>query len=66
MLRVLSFLGLALLFLVISPGLRGHLMGGLVAFVGMMVKYSPFSYVVGVLVLFLTFVISVYRGSRPR
>ena len=66
MLRVLSFFGLALLFLVISPGLRGHLMGGLVGFVGLMVKYSPFSYVLGVLVLFLAFVISVYRGSRPR
>ena len=66
MVRALALFGLGALFLLISPVLRGHVMAGLVGFVGLMVKFSPYSYVLGLLVVFLAFVISLDRGTRPR
>jgi len=66
MIRALSLFGLAALFFAVSPGLRHQLMVGLGAFVGVMTKYSPVSYVVGGLVLFLVFIISLNSSTRPR
>jgi hypothetical protein len=66
MLRAISLLGLAVLFLAISAKLRGGVMGLLVAFVVMLAKYSPFSYVIFGTVVLMAFLIFVSRGSRPR
>ena len=66
MLRAISLLGLAVLFLAISAKLRGGVMGLLVAFVVMLAKYSPLSYVIFGTVVLMAFLIFVSRGSRPR
>jgi hypothetical protein len=66
MLRAISLLGLAVLFLAISAKLRGGVMGLLVAFVAMLARYSPISYVIFGTVVLMAFLIFVSRGSRPR
>lgn len=66
MLRALGCFGLALLFVVVSAKLRSIIWAGVVAFVRVMEAYSPFSFVVAVLFVFLVFIISLNRGSRPR
>jgi hypothetical protein len=66
MLRAFGIFGLAIVFLLISATLRGRVMGLLAAFVEMLAKYSPFSYVIFGLVALVAFLIFVSRGSRPR
>jgi hypothetical protein len=64
--RILGFLGLAVLFLVISAPLRSRVTGLLVAFVAMLAKYGPFSYVIFAAVALMAFLIFVSTGSKPR
>ena len=66
MLRVFGICGLGIVFLLISAPLRGHVYGLLAAVVGMLARYSPFSYVIFAAVAFVAFMIFVSRGSRPR
>jgi hypothetical protein len=66
MVRIFSLFGLAGLFLLISPGLRGHVFGTIGAFVDILEKNSPYSYVLAVLGLFAVFVISLNRGAQAR
>ena len=66
MVRALSLFGLAVLFLMISPALRGHVFGGISMFVDMLQNNSPYSYVIAVLGLFAVFTISLNRGAAPR
>jgi hypothetical protein len=66
MLRAFGIFGLALVFLAISAPLRGRVMGLFAAFVGMLAKYSPISYVIFGLVTIVAFLIFVSRGSKPR
>jgi hypothetical protein len=64
--RILGFLGLAVLFLAISAPLRSRVMGLLAAFVGMLAKYGPVSYVLFAAVVLIAFLIFVSTGSKPR
>jgi hypothetical protein len=66
MTRIFGICGLAIVFLLISSALRGRVMGLLAAFVDMLARYSPISYVIFGLVSLLAFLIFVSRGSRPR
>jgi hypothetical protein len=66
MVRALSLCGLAGLFLMISPGLRGHVARGIEAAVAMLERNSPYSYVIAALGLFAVFTISLNRGAQPR
>ena len=66
MIRILALFGLAILFLIISPALRGGVMGTFESGVHGLENYSPYSYVALAVVLFLSFVVSVKRGSAPR
>jgi hypothetical protein len=64
--RILGFLGLAFLFLAISAPLRSRVMGLLAAFVAMLARYGPFSYVLFAAVVLIAFLIFVSTGSKPR
>jgi hypothetical protein len=66
MVRALSLLGMAGLFLWISPVLRGHVVGGLSFLVDVLQKNSPYSYVIAVLAVFAVFTFSLNRGAQPR
>ncbi|HUA63079.1 MAG TPA: hypothetical protein VML19_30270 [Verrucomicrobiae bacterium] len=66
MVRAFSLFGLAALFLMISPTLRGHVIGGIGMFVDMLQAHSPWSYVIGGIGLFALFTISLNRGAAPR
>jgi hypothetical protein len=66
MVRILSLFGLAALFLLISPALRGHVTGGIGAFVDVLQNNSPYSYIIAGIGLFAVFTISLNRGAAPR
>jgi hypothetical protein len=66
MVRAFSLFGLGALFLMISPGLRGHLFGGIGMLVDVVQNNSPYSYVIGGIGLFAIFTISLNRGAAPR
>ncbi len=66
MLRAVSLGGLAALFLAISPPLRTQVLGVIGSGVSGMELYAPFSYIVGVILVLVTLVISFNRGSRAR
>jgi len=66
MLRIFSLFGLAGLFLLISPALRGHLAGVIGAVVQVLENNSPYSYVIAGIGLFALFTISLNRGAAPR
>jgi hypothetical protein len=66
MVRALSLFGLAALFFIISPTLRGHVSAGLTMFVDVLQNNSPYSYVIAVIGLFAVFTISLNRGAAPR
>jgi hypothetical protein len=58
--------GLGILFLLISPNLRGTVTGIFDAFAGFVAQNSPFSYV-GLAVLALAgMMFMVYRAAQPR
>ena len=52
-------------FLVISPNLRGLVMGGLATAIGDLDKYSPWSYVGCAVAGLLLVTICLNKGSRP-
>jgi hypothetical protein len=54
------------LFLTISPGLRGTVLGGLESATLKMEYYAPFSYIGAVILLLLTLMVVMYRGAQPR
>jgi hypothetical protein len=54
------------LFLLISPGLRGTVTGGIGSFAQQMEFYAPWSYVAGVILVLMVLVYSFYRGAQPR
>ena len=66
MIRALSLSGLGGLFLMISPKLRGQCQEAIGSAFTTVQLYAPFSYVAGVLLVFVTLVYSFNRGSRPR
>jgi hypothetical protein len=66
MVRALSLGGFGALFLMISPGLRAHVVGAINATVAMLERNSPYSYVICALGLFAVFTISLNRGAQPR
>ena len=54
------------LFLAISPKLRGEVWGFIGSGVTAMDTYSPYSYIVGVIVVLATIVIAFNRGAQAR
>jgi len=66
MLRALSLFGLGALFLLISPVLRGHVLGAIESLVEVLQNHSPYSYVIAVIGVFAVFTISLNRGAAPR
>jgi hypothetical protein len=66
MFRVLGTFGLGILFLAISPGLRGSLMGDFESFGNFMDQNSPLSYVGLGLVILGGLMFMIYRASQPR
>ena len=66
MVRAFSLFGLAALFLMISPTLRGHVLGAIGTFVDMLQANSPWSYVIAGIGLFALFTVSLNRGAAPR
>jgi hypothetical protein len=65
MLRAFSLFGMAGLFLLISPKLRGNITDGIGSATHQFELYAPYSYVGGVLLVLLVLVISLYRGAQP-
>ena len=66
MLRFFSMCGLGLLFLAISPKLRGNVQDAIGSVYMNVQSYAPFSYVaLGVLVI-IGLMRAMYRGAQPR
>jgi hypothetical protein len=66
MVRIFSLFGLAGLFLMISPVLRGHVFNVMQSVAEVLQNNSPYSYVIAVLGVFAVFTISLNRGAQPR
>jgi hypothetical protein len=66
MLKALGMFGLAGAFLVISPELRGSVMGGIDAFGNFLSVNSPLSYVCLAVVGLVAAMVWVYRAAQPR
>jgi hypothetical protein len=66
MFRALGMFGLGILFLLISPSLRGTLIGDFEAFTTFLEHNSPLSYVGLALVILAGLMFMVYRSSQPR
>ena len=66
MVRVISLFGLTALFLLVSAPLRKDVMGVINKGVLAMQYYAPFSYIVGVILVIVSMVVSFNRGSRAR
>jgi len=66
MFRILGTFGLGILFLLISPGLRGTVMGGIDGFLAFLDKNSPLSYVGLGVVILAGMMFGVYRAAQPR
>ena len=66
MVRAISLFGLAALFLAVSPVLRKDVLDVIAKAVSAMQFYAPFSYVLGVILVFVSMVIAFNRGSRVR
>ena len=66
MTRAISLFGLAALFLIVSAPLRKDVLGLIAKGVSAMQMYAPASYVVGVILVFVTMVYAFNRGSRAR
>ena len=66
MLRACSLLGMAGVFLIISPGLRGTLLHGFAQAAAGLDKYSPYSYAVVALALLGGLMAAFAKGAAPR
>ena len=66
MLRTMAWAGMGGGFLMISPSLRGTVMGAFAAVVGKIEANSPYSYVALGVALLLGLGMSFKQGSRPR
>ena len=66
MLKPISIFGLGFLFYMISPKLRGDVHTALAAGVMAMDRNSPWSYIVGGIVVIVAMVVAFNRGSRAR
>ena len=66
MLRACSLLGLAVVFLVISPGLRGTVLNGIAQIAAGIDRYSPYSYAGVGLALVGGLMLTFYKSSVPR
>jgi uncharacterized membrane protein len=66
MARALSLFGLTALFLIVSEPLRKDVLGLIAMGVSAMQAYAPVSYIVGVILVFVSMVVAFNRGSRAR
>jgi hypothetical protein len=64
--RALGFLGLSSLFLIISPKIRQILLDDIGSTAHQFELHAPCSYVIGVALVFLVLMVSLYRGAQPR
>jgi hypothetical protein len=66
MLRALAIFGMGGLFLLISPKLRVGVDEAIGSVYMGVVSWAPYSYILGVLLIFIALVTSFNRGSQPR
>jgi hypothetical protein len=66
MVRAITLSGLAVVFLAVSPPLRKDMLGVINSAVLAMQHYAPFSYIAGVILVFVSMVVAFNRGSRVR
>jgi hypothetical protein len=66
MVRALSMFSLGGIFLGISPKLRQDVWDAIGGGVTAMELYAPYSYVAGVILVFVTMVVSFHRGAQAR
>jgi hypothetical protein len=66
MLRFLGISSMGIIFLLISPKLRGQVMGVIGDGVHFMDLYSPISYIVGGVGVIALLLVSLYRGAQAR
>jgi hypothetical protein len=66
MARAISLFGLTALFLIVSEPLRKDVLGLIAMGVSAMQAYAPVSYIVGVILVFVSTVVAFNRGSRAR
>jgi hypothetical protein len=66
MLRAFGIFGLGIVFLTISPKLRGQVQAAIGVGVTTIDSYAPYSYAVGVILVLVTLVVSFNRGSQAR
>ena len=66
MLRAFGIFGLGIVFLTISPKLRGQVQEAIGVGVTTMDSYAPYSYAAGVIVVLVTMIVSFNRGSQAR
>jgi hypothetical protein len=62
----MGMFGLGIIFLLISPSLRGTLMGGIQGFGSFLDQNSPLSYVGLAVVILAALMIMVNRAAQPR
>jgi hypothetical protein len=54
------------LFLIISPKIRQNLLDGIGSIAHQFELHAPYSYVAGVVLVLLVFMMSLHRGAQPR
>ena len=64
--RALGFIGLAALFLGISPKIRQAVLDIIGSINHQFELYAPYSYVLGVALVLVVLMMSFYRGAQPR
>ena len=66
MVRAISLFGLSAVFLAVSPPLRRQLLDVIGSGVTAVQLTAPFSYIAGIILVFVSMVVAFNRGSRAR
>ena len=66
MTRTMGCLGIALLFLAISPKIRETMLDGIGSVNHQFELYAPYSYIGGIALVLLVLIMSFYRGAQPQ
>ena len=66
MTRAMGCLGIAVLFLAISPKIRQTMLDGIGSVSHQFELYAPYSYIGGIVLVLLVLMMSFYRGAQPQ
>ena len=66
MTRAIGCLGIAVLFLAISPKIRQTVLDGIGSVNHQFELYAPYSYIGGIVLVLLVLMMSFYRGAQPQ